>query len=58
MSEWFASCMKFGDVYEYIPMRKLRENEPLHGGNMETFGRYSPDKEAVEEKVRELNKMT
>ncbi len=39
----------------YIAGRQLDSTQPLHGGNVEYFGGYSENREAVESLVAELN---
>lgn len=53
---WEIVSNYFGGKMWYRPARKLRADEPLHGGNVEYGGQYIEDREAVEKAVAELNK--
>lgn len=43
------------DEYVFQVVRKIRENEPMHGGNMEIAGVFD-SKEAAVARAEELNK--
>jgi len=47
ISKWVAYSQHLGGVMQYRAGRIIDTSQPLHGGNVEYFGDYSPDKEAV-----------
>ena len=56
MSKWQVIKNPVGPgEYIYQVVRKKRESEPMHGGNMETAGVFDNEKEAVARK-EELNR--
>ena len=54
-SKWKVSSQRIGGEKMYIAMRVRNESRPVHGGNVETSGEYSADKESVQALVDRLN---
>lgn len=55
ISEWKVSNQYIGGERMYIAMRILDISQPQHGGNVETRGEYSTDRDAVQALVDMLN---
>lgn len=53
--KWEVFSNYIGDKKVYHVGRKLRENEPLHSGNIEYAGELTDDKDAAEALAKELN---
>ena len=54
-SKWVVQANPVGGEMLSIAMRKLRNDEILHGGHIEHHGEYTTDRAAVEELVNRLN---
>lgn len=54
--KWCAMANVIGGKMKYIAGRILNEDEPLHSGNIEHFGEYTEDEDAVCEIAEALNK--
>ena len=55
-SEWKVQCNYIAGVgRQYIAMRLLDTNEPMHSGNVEHYGEYSTDRAEVQRLVERLN---
>ncbi len=53
--KWEVFSNYIGDKKFYHVGRRLRENEPLHSGNVEYAGELTDDKDAAEALAKELN---
>ena len=53
--KWEVFTNLIGDKKVYHVGRKLRENEPLHSGNVEYAGELTDDKDAAEALAKDLN---
>ncbi len=54
-SEWKVSSQYIGGEKMYIALRVLDASQPQHGGNVETKGKYSTDRDSVQGLVDKLN---
>lgn len=54
-SEWMVSSQHLDGKRQYIAYRMKDRTGVDHSGNREYYGRYSPDRAAVAELVRQLN---
>lgn len=54
--KWCAMANVIGGKMKYIAGRILNEDEPIHSGNIEHFGEYTEDEEAVKQIAEALNK--
>lgn len=54
--KWEVFSNYIGDKKVYHVGRKLRENEPLHSGNVEYAGALPEDEGEAEALAKELNK--
>ncbi len=54
-SEWKVSSQRIDGEKMYIALRILDTSKPEHGGNVETKGEYSIDRDSVQHLVDELN---
>lgn len=54
-SKWKVSSQYIGGEKMYIALRVLDTSQPQHGGNVETKGKYSTDRDAVQDLVNRLN---
>jgi len=52
---WQIMSQVINDRKMYIAGRQKDVSEPLHGGNVEYYGMYSDNHDAVEQRVAELN---
>jgi hypothetical protein len=52
---WRILSQVINDRKMYIAGRQKNPAEPLHGGNVEYYGRYSDNRDSVEARVAELN---
>lgn len=55
-SEWKVSSQYIGGEKMYIALRICDISQPQHGGNVETRGKYTADRESVQNLVDELNR--
>lgn len=54
-SEWKVSNQYIGGEKKYIALRVLDTSQPQHSGNVETKGKYSTDRDSVQDLVDKLN---
>lgn len=57
-SKWEVSNQYIGGEKMYIALRVLDTSQPKHGGNVETKGEYSTDRDSVKNLVDKLNRET
>lgn len=57
-SKWKVSSQYIDGKKMYIAMRILDTSQPQHGGNVETSGKYSADRDTVQALVDALNAET
>lgn len=57
-SKWKVSSQYIGGEKMYIALRVLDLSQPQHGGNVETKGNYSVDRDSVQDLVDQLNRGT
>ena len=57
-SKWKVSSQYIDSKKMYIAMRILDTSQPQHGGNVETSGEYSTDRDTVQALVDALNAET
>lgn len=57
-SEWKVSSQYIGSEKMYVAMRILDISQPQHGGNVETRGTYSANRDVVQALVDALNAET
>ena len=53
--QWRVFSQYIGDRKVYIAGRQRDPTQPLHGGNVEYFGGYSDNRDAVVALVADLN---
>lgn len=54
-SKWKVSSQYIDGEKMYIALRVLDTSLPQHGGNVETSGEYSSNRDAVQDLVDQLN---
>lgn len=54
-SKWKVSSQYIDGEKMYIALRVLDTSQPQHGGNVEIKGKYSTDRDAVQDLVNRLN---
>lgn len=54
-SKWKVSSQYIGDEKMYIALRICDTSQPQHGGNVETKGTYTTDRDSVQALVDKLN---
>lgn len=54
-SKWKVSSQYIGDKKMYIALRVLDASQLQHGGNVEIKGKYSTDRDSVQDLVDKLN---
>lgn len=53
--KWQPMWMVIGDGMKWIASRVLNTDHVAHSGNIEHYGEYTKDKQAVEKLCKELN---
>ena len=54
-SEWKVSSQRIDGEKMHIALRVLDTSKPVHSGNVETKGEYSPDRDRIQHLVDRLN---
>lgn len=57
-SKWKVSSQYIGGKKMYIALRALDTSQPQHGGNVETKGNYSVDRDSVQDLIDQMNRGT
>ncbi len=57
-SKWKVSSQYIVGKKMYIALRVLDTSQPQHGGNVETKGNYSVDRDSVQDLVDQMNRGT
>ncbi len=53
---WKVQSNRINGECLYIPYRILNTDEVVHSGNIEHYGKYTPDEHEAERLVEELNR--